>query len=103
MHTKLAKNVCFIIFKGDIWPPIHNIVVVTSPIGDQAPPAFVAITTKEAYQIRSSRLWINFLNNEIKTIVAVRLSITEDSKKQHDKYGSHYYLTDNSTAENYLH
>jgi hypothetical protein len=25
--------------------PIHNIVVVTSPIGDQAPPAFAAMTT----------------------------------------------------------
>ena len=28
-----------------IWLPIHSMVVVTSPIGDQAPPALAAITT----------------------------------------------------------
>jgi len=29
-------------------PPIHSIVVVTSPIGDQAPPALAAMTTMPA-------------------------------------------------------
>src|SRR5690554_4958663 len=32
--------------------PIHNMVVVTSPIGDQAPPALAATTIKPTYQIR---------------------------------------------------
>ena len=29
-------------------PPIHSMVVVTSPMGDQAPPALAAITTSPA-------------------------------------------------------
>merc|ERR1712153_69670 len=41
---------------------IQSIVVVTSPIGDQAPPAFAAITTIAAYQRRSSLSCINFRN-----------------------------------------
>src|SRR5690606_22839604 len=60
---------------------IQSIVVVTSPIGDHAPPAFVAITTSAAYQILSSLLWISFLKSVINTIVAVRLSIIAESKK----------------------
>src|SRR5690606_25198435 len=38
---------------AEIFPPIQSIVVVTSPIGDQAPPALAAITINEAYQIRN--------------------------------------------------
>ena len=30
------------------WPPIHSMVVVTSPIGDHTPPAFAAITIMDA-------------------------------------------------------
>ena len=28
-----------------LWPPIHNIIVVTSPMGDHAPPELAAIMT----------------------------------------------------------
>ncbi len=28
------------------WPPIHSMIVVTSPMGDQAPPELAAIMTK---------------------------------------------------------
>ncbi len=60
---------------------IHNMVVVTSPIGDQAPPAFAAITTKPANHKRSFLLDINFRNSVIKTMVAVRLSMIADKIK----------------------
>jgi hypothetical protein len=36
------------------WPPIQSMVVVTSPIGDHAPPAFAAITMMPATKMRSS-------------------------------------------------
>ena len=55
--------------------PIQSIVVVTSPIGDQAPPAFAAITISAAYQILRFLSETTFCKMEIRTIVAVRLSI----------------------------
>ena len=58
--------------------PIHNIVVVTSPIGDQAPPAFAAIIISPANQILSLFSGTNFLSIVISTIVAVKLSIMAD-------------------------
>ena len=54
---------------------IHNMVVVTSPIGDQAPPEFAAIMINPAYHFRKSGSVIIFLRILISTIVAVRLSI----------------------------
>ena len=66
------------------WPvvtllAIHNIVVVTSPIGEKAPPALAAITISPANQRRIFRLCIIFWSNEIRTIVAVKLSIIADN------------------------
>ena len=55
-------------------PPIHNIVVVTSPIGDHAPPAFAAITIIEANSNRSSLRSSSFRISETITMVVVRLS-----------------------------
>ena len=63
------------------FPAIHNIVVVTSPIGVQAPPAFALITIQPAYHILSVLSETNFRKIEIKTIVAVRLSIIADNIK----------------------
>ena len=57
---------------------IHNIVVVTSPIGDQAPPAFADIMIRPANQSLVSRSIITFCRIVINTIVAVRLSIIAD-------------------------
>ncbi len=48
--------------------PIHNMVVVTSPIGDQAPPAFAAIMINPANQILVSLLGTTFCKIVIKTI-----------------------------------
>ena len=58
---------------------IHNMVVVTSPIGDQAPPAFADIIISPANQSRVSRSPITFCKIVIKTIVAVRLSMIADN------------------------
>ena len=56
-------------------------VVVTSPIGDQAPPALAATTISAAYQILSFLSETTFCKIEIRTIVAVRLSIIADNIK----------------------
>jgi hypothetical protein len=39
-----GRKTAVIMGSGVIWPPIYSMVVVTSPITDQAPPAFAAIT-----------------------------------------------------------
>ena len=56
-------------------------VVVTSPITDQAPPALAAITIIAAKNRRSSWLPDSFFIREIMTIVVVRLSSTALRKK----------------------
>ena len=48
MDTIAGRNTSFMICIPLICPPIHNMVVVTSPIGDHAPPALAAITIIEA-------------------------------------------------------
>ena len=60
--------------------PIHNIVVVISPIGDQAPPAFAATIIIPAYHSFKFLSFISFWRIVINTIVAVRLSIIADRK-----------------------
>ena len=64
-----------------IWPPIHNMVVVTSPIGLQAPPALAAMTMMPAKNNRSSWFSSSFFISEIMTMVVVRLSRMELRKK----------------------
>ena len=61
--------------------PIHSMVVVTSPIGDQAPPALAAIIISPANHARVFRSKITFCRMVIKTMVAVRLSIIADKIK----------------------
>ena len=56
-------------------------VVVTSPIGDQAPPAFAAITISPENHNLVSRFLITFCKIVINTMVAVRLSIIADKTK----------------------
>eukprot|EP00955_Chlamydomonas_euryale_P065094 359154-Chlamydomonas_euryale.AAC.9 len=43
--TALGTNSAAIVGSGVSWPSTHSIVVVTSPMGLQQPPAFAAITT----------------------------------------------------------
>ena len=63
------------------FPPIQSMVVVTSPIGDHAPPAFAAIIISPAYHTRSLLLESNFRSMVINTIVAVRLSMMAGKDK----------------------
>ena len=56
-------------------------VVVTSPIGDQAPPAFAAIIISPENHNLVSRFLITFCKIVINTMVAVRLSIIADKTK----------------------
>ena len=56
-------------------------VVVTSPIGDHAPPAFAA-TTHHTYKQPTHRLvFTNLRNSETITMVVVKLSRMADKKK----------------------
>src|SRR6187455_887909 len=76
----LGMNVDVIIPTAEICPPIQSMVVVTSPIGDQAPPAFAAMMIIPAKNNLMSLFGINFRMSEIITIVVVRLSNAEDKK-----------------------
>ena len=60
---------------------IHNIIVVTSPIGVQAPPALAAMTTTLPKIHLSCGLSSNFCKSIIITMAEVILSSTEDIKK----------------------
>jgi hypothetical protein len=64
-----------------IWPPIQSIVVVTSPMGDQAPPELAAITIMPANRMRSSRSSSNLRTSDTITMVVVRLSSRALRKK----------------------
>ena len=48
MLTSEGRNTPLTMAAEVTCPPIHSMVVVTSPIGDQAPPALAAITTSPA-------------------------------------------------------
>src|SRR6266404_8844884 len=76
-----ARKAPLMIATGVICPPIQSIVVVTSPIADQAPPALAAITIIAAKNKRSLWLPNSFLISEIITIVVVKLSSTALRKK----------------------
>ena len=79
--TKAGKKRCSISFKGLTFPAIQSMVVVTSPIGDHAPPALAAMMTKPANHMRSSLSGTILRKMEMSTIVAVRLSMMEESTK----------------------
>ena len=56
-------------------------MVVTSPIGDQDPPALAAIITMHAYFNLSVLSGTNFLNTASSTMAAARLSRSAEKKK----------------------
>jgi len=63
------------------WPPIHSIVVVTSPIGDHAPPAFEAMTIMPASISRSRCSPTRRRTRDTMTMATVMLASTADSAK----------------------
>ena len=67
--------------EADICPPIHNMVVVTSPMGDQAPPALAAMTTTPTKYIRVDLSETSLRNSVTITMAVVKLSSTADRKK----------------------
>ena len=80
-HTVAGINTYSTNLAAVTLPFTQSIVVVTSPIGDQAPPALAAITMREAYHIRSFCSGIILRRMVIRIIVVVRLSIIADRKK----------------------
>ncbi len=72
--------VLIIILAVVTWLPIQSIVVVTSPIGLHAPPAFAEITIKPANISRSLWEGINLRSRDTITMVVVRLSSTAERK-----------------------
>src|SRR5690606_33119116 len=80
-QAKLGKNTSEIMVLVVTWPPFHSIMVVTSPMGDHAPPELAAIIIKLAKNQRSIFLSINLRRMATITIVVVRLSNTADRKK----------------------
>src|SRR5688572_4809689 len=81
MHTILGSISVLIILTAEICPPIHNIVVVTSPMGDQAPPALAAMTIMPAKNKRMFLFGTSFRTRETMTIDVVRLSRMAERKK----------------------
>jgi len=81
MVTKLGRMTPSIICKVVTCPPIHNMMVVTSPIGDHAPPALAARTTMLTKNNRSSLVGMIFRIKATNTIVVVRLSRRAERKK----------------------
>ena len=79
----LGKNKSRITSHSLILCFIQIIVVVTSPMTVQAPPALAATTTMPIYKSRSSRSATSLRNTEIITMVVVKLSKTADRKNVH--------------------
>ena len=72
--TSAGTNTAFMRGRVVTCPPIHSMVVVTSPMGDQAPPELAAITITPAKNRRSRRSASSFCISETITMVVVRLS-----------------------------
>ena len=69
------------IFTAVIRPPIHSIVVVTSPIGEKAPPALAATTIIPAKNNLICLFGTSFLMRDTITMEVVRLSSMADNIK----------------------
>ncbi|CRH73097.1 Uncharacterised protein [Chlamydia trachomatis] len=81
-QTTLGRNSVVIIPDVEILSLIQSIVVVTSPKGVQAPPAFTPITHRAPSSSRSSRAFTRRFRIEIIIIMDVRLSKAAERKKE---------------------
>src|SRR5690606_37559184 len=77
----LGNATCSMSCHGVNLPAIHSIVVVTSPIGVQAPPALAAMTTTPTKYGRHLGSGTTFRRIDTMTMVVVKLSNTDDMKK----------------------
>ena len=74
-------------------PPIQSMVVVTSPMGDHAPPALAAMTTMPAKSHRVCLSSISLRSKETITIDVVKLSSNAEKKeRQHADDPEHFDL-----------
>ncbi len=80
MDTRLGTKVSAIILNVVTLPFIQSIMVVTSPIGDHAPPELAARMIIPAKNHLSSLSSISFRSRATITMVVVRLSKTADIK-----------------------
>ena len=80
MDTSAGMKVSIIILPAVTCPPIQSMIVVTSPIGDHAPPALAPSMTIPQKNQRVFWSAINFLNKAHITMEVVRLSNTDDMK-----------------------
>ena len=76
--------------------PIQSIVVVTSPIGDQAPPALAAITINAAYQILSFLSETmprknKFIKQKFVSNMAYHFFIEEEFRKCYEHFKKYFY------------
>ena len=88
IHTSDATSVFTIIFTVVTCPPIHSIMVVTSPMGLHAPPALAASITMPAKSHRSFLSAISLLSRAHMTMAVVMLSSNAERKKV-SKLSSH--------------
>jgi len=79
--TRHGRKRAAIRFPAVTLPRIHSMMVVTSPMGDQAPPLFAAMTITLAKIHRSFLLAINRRSSMTMMIVVVMLSSSADMKK----------------------
>ena len=80
-ETKLAINVISMMFNAETFPETHSMMVVTSPIGDHAPPELAARITIPAKNQRSFLSPISLRSRATITIEVVMLSRMADMKK----------------------
>ena len=80
-QIKLGRKVMMMMLPADTSPAIHSMMVVTSPMGDHAPPALAATITILAKNQRSWRSPMSLRSSATITMEVVRLSKTADMKK----------------------
>mmetsp|Transcript_18368 Transcript_18368/g.29606 ORF Transcript_18368/g.29606 Transcript_18368/m.29606 type:complete len:260 (+) Transcript_18368:322-1101(+) len=79
-HTTEGRKSSVTVGMVESWLLIHSIVVVTSPIGVQTPPALAATTTMAPKSFLSASFGTNFFKSEHMTMVTVKLLRIADRK-----------------------
>ncbi len=92
IDTTLGRKQRVMTAPVEIFPAIQSMMVVTSPIGDHAPPALAARMIMPPKNQRSFWSVINLRSKAIITIAVVRLSSRADSRKVRNE-SAHSSLT----------
>ena len=80
IDTTEGMNISFITPAAVMRPLFQSMMVVTSPMGEKAPPELAAMITREAYLMRSLWSLTSLRNIIIITMLVVRLSSMADRK-----------------------